>query len=334
MAKRFRVPSVNVHTVELGWPYEADITLLPQLRRIIRIEKPEMVHVHCRRGDFLCALAARVEGVPVVMSYRTDDPPSWFDQLVKFPLFDGLIASSHPVERLLLDNGMPEARVFCARDAVDTNRYRPTRDRAWFCDEFGLDAGSPVIAIVAALIPHKGHTILFDALPAVFKRFPDAYVLVFGKGWLEGTLRRRIRQSQLEGNVHFEGWRPDMGRILPCVDVVVHPARREGMGVALLESAACGVPIVASRVGGIPEVVRNGLNGYLVEPGARDELADAIIDLLANPERRREFGQEGRSWVIEQFDTRRMVADNYRIYQLLTRPSRVGRMARTPAFCD
>jgi glycosyltransferase involved in cell wall biosynthesis len=118
-------------------------------------------------------------------------------------------------------------------------------------------------------------------------------------------------------NIRFAGFRPDLERIIPCVDLVVHPAWMEGLGVSLLEAAACGVPIVASRVGGIPEVVRDGLNGYLIEPGDSEALATNVNTLLDRPEQRRHFGQAGRALVLERFSIERMVEGNYRLYQQL-----------------
>jgi len=123
-----------------------------------------------------------------------------------------------------------------------------------------------------------------------------------------------VRQRGLEQTVRFVGFRTGMEKVIPHVDMVVHPAFREGLGVALLETAACGVPIVACRAGGIPEIVRDGLNGRLLEPGDSAGLAEAINGLLENPVQLAEYGTAGRRLVLEHFSIPRMVEQNRQVY--------------------
>jgi glycosyltransferase involved in cell wall biosynthesis len=114
--------------------------------------------------------------------------------------------------------------------------------------------------------------------------------------------------------VIFAGFRRDIHRILPCLDLVVHPARMEGLGVSLLQAAACGVPIVASRAGGIPETVRHGENGLLINPGDKATLEAGVLALMREQDRRRRMGETGRRLVSECFSVPRMVAEYAAIY--------------------
>jgi glycosyltransferase involved in cell wall biosynthesis len=144
------------------------------------------------------------------------------------------------------------------------------------------------------------------------------HVLLFGQGPLADAVGRRVAGDPLLApRVQLPGFRSDLDRILPCLDVLAHPAFMEGLGVALLQAAACGVPIVGGRAGGIPEIVRPGLNGSLVEPGDVAGLAAALNHLLASPELRARQGAAGRAWVERHFSIDAMVEGNLAVYRRL-----------------
>ena len=304
--------AVKIHPVPMSG--DLDLGFIARLRRIIQAEQPTLLHIHSRRGDLLSALAGRLERLPMIHSRRVDNPPNLFDRRLKFPLFCRIVTISEGIREVLRQAGVPPDQVVCVPSAVDTARYRPHCEREWFLQQFKLEPGQPVLAVIAQLIPRKGHGVLFDALPLILSQHDDLQVLIFGQGPLEADLHKAVRERGLARSVRFEGFRSDLERIIPCLDLVVHPAWMEGLGVSLLEAAACGVPIVASRVGGIPEAVRHGINGYLVEPGDSRNLADAINTLLSRPEQLRTFGRAGRDLVLERFSIRRMVEGNHHIY--------------------
>jgi glycosyltransferase involved in cell wall biosynthesis len=315
LAKVWDKSQGRVHTVRLGLLDEFDFRLVAQLRRIIAAERPDLVHVHCRRGDYFCALAARREGVPLLLSRRNDDALSAFDAKVKLPLFDRMIAISRAVKEITVAAGVPADRITIVSDGVDVTRFAPQCDQGWFTREFGLAPERKVLGMVASLIPRKGHMVLMDALPAILARHPDIYVLIFGKGRLEKDLRRIIAERGWQDQVRLEGYRSDTDRFLPCLDMLVHPAWREGMGVSILEAASCGVPVVASGVGGILDAIEDGVTGLLVKPGDKDGLAAAINRLLDEPETRRAFAGAGRARMVAQFSREHMVDGNYKVYQ-------------------
>ncbi len=311
------VKNPGVRVRPLPFRGDHDLVFIGRLRRVIREEQPDLLHVHSRSGDYLAALAGRLEHIPMVHSRRVDNPPRWFDIRWKFPLFERIVTISEGIRAVLLSAGLPDAQVVCVPSAVDTERYRPGGERDWFLREFGLAENALVIGVIAQLIPRKGHEVLFDALPEILARHPALSVLLFGKGPLEAELRREVQARGYQGRVVFAGYRADMRRVIPCLDLVAHPAWMEGLGVSLLETAACGVPIVAARAGGIPEIVHHGVNGRLIEPGDSRALADHLEELLNSAERRREFGEAGRRLVLERFAVERMVAGNYGVYRAM-----------------
>jgi glycosyltransferase involved in cell wall biosynthesis len=330
IAHSFHHPAIRMHKVKLGLLDEGDVRLIGQLRRIIREEKPTLVHVHGRRGDFLSGWAAHKEGVPLILSRRTDEPTHAFDRRLKFPLFQHVIAISPRIAEITHDAGVPAEHITVVTDGVETDKFQPLEGANWLRGGLRIAPERPLLGIVAYLIPRKGHALLLDAMTDVLARHPGAILLIYGKGRLEGEIRRTIADKGFGDSVQLMGYRTDMHRVVPCLDLVVHPAKREGMGVALLEAAACGVPIVATRVGGIPEIVQDGLNGLLIEPDDRAGLANAINRMLSNPAEMRSMGAAGRTVAIEKFSVARMIEGNMRVYDRVA-AELAGRPVPAPA---
>lgn len=299
---------------------DLDIGMLARLRRLIRQESPDLVHLHSRRGsDIWGALAARLEGIPVVLSRRVDNPESRWIAGLKYRLYNHVVTISDGIRQVLLSEGVPQAKISCVLSAVDTEQYCPDRQHMdWFRETFQIATDELTIGMVAQFIPRKGHTTLLDALPTVLTNHPRTKVLLFGQGPIWESIRERVQASTLlSQHVHLTGFRSDLDNILPCLDVLAHPAAMEGLGVSLLQAAACGVPLVGARAGGIPEIVRPGLNGELIEPGDSAKLARHLQNLLGSAELRQRYGQAGRAWVLENFSIDAMVQGNLNVYRQL-----------------
>lgn len=301
---------------ELPMKGDADLGLVARIRRLIAAERPDLVHIHSRRGvDLWGGLAARLAGVPCVLSRRVDNPePRWIVGL-KYRLYDHVIAISEGIRQVLLAEGLAPERVSCVRSAVDATPYLIDYDKARFRSELGLGPSTPVAGIVAQLIPRKGHRHLLAALPAVLARHPDLQVLIFGRGPLEAELRQAIDAADLATRVRLMGFRDDLPALLGCLDLLVHPADIEGLGVSLLQAAAARVPIIASRAGGMPEAVRDGVNGLLIAPGDVEGLACAMNRLLDDASLRARMGEAGRQLMLDEFSPQTMCDGNLAIYR-------------------
>ncbi|HVO83532.1 MAG TPA: glycosyltransferase family 4 protein [Syntrophobacteria bacterium] len=282
----------------------------------LRRFRPDLIHVHSRRGvDYWAGLVAALSGTPAVITRRVDNPETARLARAKYRCYDRVIAVSQGVREVLAAQGLSAHNVVCVPDGVDPSPAGRSCERPWFLCEFDLDASHRVIATIAQLIPRKGHRVILEALPEVIREFPDLRVLLFGQGALRGELEQICRRYGLLSHVRFAGFRTDLHRILPCLDLVVHPALMEGLGLSLLEAAAAGVPVVASRVGGIPEVVRDGVNGLLVPPADAQALAAAIIRVLREPVLARALGTAGPELVRQNFSAARMVDGNLSVYR-------------------
>lgn len=317
IATAVRNPAVRVRPVAFGG--DLDVGFLARLRRLLVAERADLLHVHSRRGDLPAVLAGRLAGVAVVLSRRVDNPPNWADRHLKLPRCDRVVTISAGILEVLRRAGVAPERLTCVPSAIDLGPFGEPRDRAWLEAELGIARDAPLVGIVAQLIPRKGHDVLFAALAALAPRHPGLRALVLGRGPLEAELKARARSAGLGDLVCFAGFRPDLPRLLPCLDALAHPAWMEGLGIALLEAAACAVPIVASRAGGMPEAVEDGLNGFLIAPGDAHALADRLDRLLGDPALARRMGQAGRQRVAQRFAVPRMVEGNYRVYEAVLR---------------
>ena len=297
---------------------DLDLQFLWRLRRIIAEERPDIVHLHSRRGaDLLGGLAARLCGVRCVLSRRVDNPePRWWVAW-KYRLYDRVITISQGIYDVLAGEGVGSEKLVCVRSAVGPEVFGHACDREWFRETFRLPEDAVSMAVVAQLIPRKGHRYLLQVMPELLEAFPNLRLLLFGQGPEEARLRAQVEALALSDRVSFAGFRTDLPKILPCLDLLVHPALMEGLGISLLQAAGAGVPIVAVAAGGMPEIVRDGVNGLLVPPADSQVLAAAIKRLLAEPELRHRFGAAGRELVQQEFSVEQMVRGNLQVYREL-----------------
>jgi glycosyltransferase involved in cell wall biosynthesis len=185
-----------------------------------------------------------------------------------------------------------------------------------------LPADALVVGVVAQLIERKRHSRLLAVLPNLLWGCPQLRVVCFGRGPLEARLRRQLTRLALTDCVTLAGFRHDLPELLPGLDLLVHPAEREGLGLALLEAASAGVAVVACAVGGVPDVVVDGETGVLVQRDDAVALRDAIARLLGAPQERRRLGAGARRHVERRFDTARLVAEHLALYtRLLAEPA-------------
>ena len=306
--------------VEIPALGDVDPRLLVGLCRTIRRHRPDVVHAHSRRGaDWWGGLAARLCGVKSVLTRRVDNPESPLLVRLKYSRFDRVVTISEGIRQVLLREGVAARQLELIHSVVDLEPYSCPADRPWFEQEFALHPGEKTIAVIAQLIERKGHRFLIDGAGQILAAVPNLRFIFFGQGPERQELEAYCRARGLGERVIFAGFRNDLPRILPNLDLVVHPALMEGLGVSLLQAAAAGRPMVGARAGGIPEVIRDGLNGYLVPPGEVIPLAEKTIELLLDRERADRFGANGRRLVEEEFSIPAMISSYQRLYAQLLR---------------
>jgi glycosyltransferase involved in cell wall biosynthesis len=302
--------------VELPMRGDLDVASLPRLVRELKRLQPDLVHVHSRRGaDLYGGAAAVLAGIPAVVTRRVDAVEPAIVMRCKYRPYRAVIALSRAIERQLGAAGIGAERVVRIPSAVDTQRYRPdAQARERLRAAFGLGADALAIGVVAQLIERKRHAWLLEQLPELVRLWPQVRVICFGRGRLERALRNRVAELALQEHVVLAGFRADVAALLPGLDLLAHPAGREGLGLALVEAASAGVPVVACATGGIPDIVVAGETGVLVQPHDAAGFRAALSALLAAPDERVRMGLAARRHAERRFDTAALLAEHLALY--------------------
>lgn len=312
----FAEPYAKIVALKTGG--DIDLLTIFKLIGIIRRHRPNIVHIHSRRGvDWFGGIAAKLTGTPVVLSRRVDNPESRIATLLKYALFNKTVAISQGIANVLLKQGLSTNKLRVIHSAIDTSIY----DRAYHKDQllelFNLPQNAIVLGVIAQLIPRKGHQFLLNVLPNIIRKAPNTKVVFFGQGSHQATLQASAQQLGIAKHVVFAGFRHDLAELIGCLDVVVHPALMEGLGVSLLQAGAAGVPLIGSDAGGIPEIVRDGLTGLLVAPGDQRGLENAVMTLVEDESLREKYGSAARTYVREHFSVDTMIDGNLQLYREL-----------------
>jgi glycosyltransferase involved in cell wall biosynthesis len=287
--------------VNLELPGRPSLPALRAVRQHIASCQPALVHTHLGDADLLGSLAARSLGIPVLCTIhgmRWQRRDAWRRRLVGL-CADRVIAVSNSARTEYLRRGWArEEQVVTIPNGSDL--VTATGEGAAVRRELGLAPGDLVVAMVSALRPEKGHDVALGAVGALRGRFPNLRLLIVGAGDLEGELSRAAQASG--GAVVMAGLRSDVMRVLDAADVLLHPSRADAYPTTLLEAMAASVPVLASAVGGIPEIVSHGDTGVLVSaPPQPGELARALGALLADGERRAQLARAGRAQYEREF---------------------------------
>jgi L-malate glycosyltransferase len=303
-----------------GYPFG-----LLRLARHLRQQRVDVVHAHLFEPSVIVLLTAFLARTPLrIMTrhysdYHTRIERRWhvrIDQLCTRLSHRVIAVSAHTRDHMVSVEGAPAGKIDVVLNGIDFDRVRlsapeaPARLRA----EFGA-AERPLLLIVARLHPEKGYEHLFAALPEIAAQTGrPPLLLVAGTGVLEDSYRRLARDLGVEDRVRFLGFRRDVPDLMAAADLLVLPSVAEAFGLVLAEALFLGVPIVATRVGGIPEIVDDGQDGVLVPPADSAALAEAIAALLRDPARRGRLAAAGRVKVLERFGFERMVRAYEAVY--------------------
>ncbi|MGH9094899.1 MAG: glycosyltransferase [Acidimicrobiales bacterium] len=302
----------GAHVDEIRAPSRWDPRTLWRAVRAAEQRQPDIIHTHLKHADIVGALAARRLGCPQVSTLHEIQ-----EALAPVPRFKrrvGAWARIHSATRtvtvseaqrtLYLRTFPVDPRsVVTIRNGIDLH-VAPNGTRQRIRAEWGLDGHAVAALMLAVMRPGKGHFELLDAVERIPPDSPLHFVLA-GDGPLRAQLQAHVTaRSLLRGRITFLGWREDVADLLPAADLVVHPTLFDSLPTALIEAVAGGLPVVATRVGGVPEIV-DETSGILVEPGQRDELAAALMELGSSATRRQDLGAGARLHYEREFSAGR-----------------------------
>jgi len=316
LAERAKAIGLKVFPVQMHG--EWDLLAVCKLKKIIRKNSIDIVHLHSSHAHALGLLAAKSSGnCKVVLSRRVNFPiKKNILSRAKYANVDRIIAISERVRQVLVADGLPKEKIDVVYSGVDIKRFQNV-EADYLISELALNRDKLIIGNIAALTWDKDHRTLIEAARIVVDEFPEVIFLIAGEGPLRREIEILIKKFNLEEKVKLFGFRQDIPEILSILHLFVLSSSWEGLGTSLLDAFASRVPVVATNIGGIPEVVRDGVNGILVPPGNPDALAGAVISLLKNRDLAGRMAKEGFRLVKEKFSIERMVEETRKIYDRL-----------------
>jgi len=298
-----------------------DLRACVRIREAVRRSGADLVHFACSRSHKLGALAMLGLDLPRVVTRRMDYPLRFrvWSRWLYASAVDAAVVISRGVQAELERVGVPRRQIKLIYEGVDPRHFEGVAaGRAVARRALGLPSDSVVISCAASLTRRKGQVHLLRAFAALAERFPAAHLLLAGQGPEKVALERCREQLGLARRVVIPG-QISVEDALAVADLGCMPSLREGLSVFCLEAASTGLPMVASRVGGLPESVADGETGLLAEPGNEADLAAALARLLGDAELRVAMGRAARARVRRQFDARQMAATTESFYQELVR---------------
>lgn len=321
---------VVIDTLRNGAGIVADLRSFVRLYHLFRRERPSIVHLHLFKARMLGGLAARLAGVPVVVetlhgtlfAQYFHSALSWlllWAERFLGRLVDAIITVSEEVARevVRLRVATP-AKVHVIPLGLELERFREIlMGGGALRDELRVPTSAPLVGFVGRLVPIKGCGYFVDAAAQILRAVPKARFVIIGDGPQRLALEAQVSRFGLKERVRFLGWRRDLEHLYPDLDVVVLSSVNEGTPVSVIEAMAAGRPVVATRVGGVPDVIEDGVNGLLVPPKDASALADAVVSLLREPARGQQLGSAARQAVYPRFSIVRLVQDIEALYLTL-----------------
>jgi glycosyltransferase involved in cell wall biosynthesis len=307
-----------------------DVKALARLYRLMREQRPHIVHTHTAKAGFLGRVAARLARVPVIVhtyhghvlhGYYSNTKTQLLRRMERglARITDRLVAVSEQVKRDLVRYRIAGAdRIEVVPLGLDLQPFLESAHlRGEFRRERELTSTTPLIGIVGRIFPIKNHRLFLDAAAGVVAAEPGARFVVVGDGTLREAMEQHAHKLGIRYRVIFTGWRRDLAQIYADLDVLVVSSDNEGTPVSAIEAMAAARPVVATRVGGLPDLIVDGKTGRLVPPRDPAALRDAVLELLRDPSYARAIGETARAGVRERFATGRLLRDVEALYTAL-----------------
>jgi len=314
---------VQTTIIPTGGSY--DFKLLYYLITLIRRQGICLVHSHLMDMNFYSSIAAKIVGIPHIATEHGDIhhtsknsqfgfKPKAISSFSTKLVFVSKFTQGAFLKRIGLDGRKTEV----IYNGIDLEVFHREIDTKKKRAELGIEEDDFVVGNIGNLYPVKGQTYLLQAASKVIQRTTNAKFMIIGRGELENKLKEEVKNLNLRNHVLFLGFREDTHELLKVMDIFVLPSLSEGMPLSLIEAMACSLPTIASDVGGISEVITDGLTGFIIPPADPETLADRIIYLLENPQSASKMSKRALQKVKTSFDLQTMINNYCRIYEEVT----------------
>ena len=297
------------------------------LFKLCRKEKFDIVHTHTSKGGFLGRIAARLAGVPIVVhtvhgfSFNEFTPrkkTAFYVRLEKIAshFCDTMITVTEQHRLMAIEKGISKpGKIVTIHNGIELKKFEDIVEDRSIRKGLGLPKEAILIGTVGRLAHEKGQEYLVNAIPNVVSRYPQAHFVFIGDGPQERDLKDITVELGVSEHCRFLGFRHDVPELLKCVDIFVQPSPREGLSITLLEAMAAKKPVIAANISGNQEVIDNNINGILCQPMDSTALAEALINLLGNQDRRALLGRNAREEVEQRFSEQMMLEQTVHLYK-------------------
>ncbi len=321
-AKGFRVFSLPIKTKN---EFSLKILFaLPKVIRLVKHEKFDLIHAHTRVTQVLASLVSRFTGVPYMTTAHGYYKPRFGRRLLGCWGKRVVAISPLVAEELEKAHKVSKSKIRVVFNAIDIEEYRRRileKNSTEIRRDFGLNERTFIIGAVGRLVKDKGHEYLIEAVGKLKKKYEDVFLIIVGDGRENDRLRKLIKKLKLEACVRLVPSEQDITRILSILDVFAHPATfREGFGLVLLEAMVAKIPVVASNIWAINSIIRNHVNGFLVEPKSANQIADAVSFIIENPEVVGSVVQNGYEIATQLYSMNRLANELETVYAEVKKP--------------
>lgn len=310
-------------TKHLNSKHLLDFMAALRLYRFIKENKIQLIQIHGLRANLIGRVIGRLAGTQKIIStiHGIDTWRKWYhtflDRLTGIWVDKFISVSESGKEIFVRREKFPASKIVTIHNGIDLSLFNRVRfNTSKLKKELGLE-NNIIIGEVANIRSMKGHVDVIEAIPAVIEHYPNVKFLFVGRDDSKGKIPQ-LAQNKIGGDfVLFLGYQENIPELLSIFDIFILPSHSEGLPLSILEAMAMELPVIATNVGGIPEIIVNGETGILIEPHRPDKLAQALLELLANPQQRHNWGEMGRKRVEEEFSLNKMIQNVEELYLTL-----------------
>ncbi|MFC1658644.1 glycosyltransferase family 4 protein [Candidatus Omnitrophota bacterium] len=332
-----RLRELEIPLIPVNFRSRFSVKVFLRLIKIMKSEKPDIVHSQGERVNFYARFAAKIARIPAIVSTIAAPVEEFNVNPIKKAVYiisghyserlvDRFIAVSESMRAKLINRHKIKAdKIVRIYNGVQVDEYKHNQAGFLVRSELNIEGNAPLVGVIGRLVWEKGLPYFIQAAKRVLAYEPTARFLIVGEGPLRNRLKDLVKRLEIEKNIIFTGWRTDIKEIISTLDMLVLSSLREGMPLVVLEAMALAKPVVATDIEGLREVVINGSTGILVTPRNPDSLKDAIIHLLKDKVEASRMGIAGRKLVEDKFSLREMVQQHEQFYDTLVTQKRVKR---------
>lgn len=300
-----------------------DFQTILSIRKYIKKNKIDAVHTHGYKSNFYAVLATFFHKISRIVTchpwIKTSLKIKFYSLIDKFLLnrFDKIIAVSDELKKEITEVGVPAEKILIIPNGIDINRFTKKYNVDRVRMQLGIPAQYKVVGTIGRLSTEKGHSIFIDAADKIRKEHPSTFFIIVGDGLLREKLQQKVTKLALENHFLFTGIIDDIPKVLSIIDIFVLPSLTEGLPMALLEAMAARKPVVASKVGSIPQLIIHNKTGLLVQPADIEGLIISIGELLQNPEKAKQLAEAGYQTIVNNYTSKIMTRRYMDVYDRL-----------------